>query len=311
MKKVVFGLLSAVICAVNIAPVFAVERFWSIDNTIQSIDNNVNRSIPTQSGMSWPEWIRDLLIYIVRTVITPVILFVWVLLGIAWIYEMIGSTKEDSMKKWFNYILWGAIWIIVIISANFIVNTVINGWVFVYDDQWQLLWNTTAQMVYQKLIFPFLKLFMYIVLGILFILALIRTLGILFNAKDDNSKKAGMIITWNAIGILVIIFAKNIIEAIYGLEEKVVSRNAITLWDLWDWVLADKQLPFVYTVINYAVSFIWLLILILIILQAIQLLTNPTNEDTQKKLRKNVIYMLIGLVIIGTSYIVTNTLIVK
>jgi hypothetical protein len=38
-----------------------------------------------------------------------------------------------------------------------------------------------------------------------------------------------MIITWNAIGILVIIFAKNLIEAIYGLEEKVVTRSAISL----------------------------------------------------------------------------------
>gem|GEM_PF-3194452 len=58
-------------------------------------------------------------------------------------------------------------------------------------------------------------------------------------------------------------------------------------------------------------GFIGLFLLVMIILQAIQLLTNPTDEGTQKKLRKNIIYIVIGLAIIGTAYVVTNTLIVK
>jgi hypothetical protein len=46
-------------------------------------------------------------------------------------------------------------------------------------------------------------------------------------------------------------------------------------------------------------------------MQAIQLLTNPTDEAVQKKMRKNFLYILIGLVIIGTAYVVTNVFIAK
>jgi predicted membrane protein len=70
---------------------------------------------------------------------------------------------------------------------------------------------------------------MYIAIGILFILALIRTMTMLFDPKDDSAKQARTIIVWNAIGILVIIFAKNIIETIFGLEQKVVDANATSL----------------------------------------------------------------------------------
>jgi hypothetical protein len=51
----------------------------------------------------------------------------------------------------------------------------------------------------------------------------------LFDPKDDSAKQARTIIVWNAIGILVIIFAKNIIETIFGLEQKVVDANATSL----------------------------------------------------------------------------------
>jgi hypothetical protein len=58
-------------------------------------------------------------------------------------------------------------------------------------------------------------------------------------------------------------------------------------------------------------GFIGAFILIVIIIQAIKLLTNPTDEGTQKSLRKNFVYIIIGLMIMGTAYVVTNVLIVN
>lgn len=52
-------------------------------------------------------------------------------------------------------------------------------------------------------------------------------------------------------------------------------------------------------------------LLAMIILQSIKLLTDPTDEGTQKALRKNVVYMIIGLIIMATAYVVTNFIIVK
>ncbi len=41
------------------------------------------------------------------------------------------------------------------------------------------------------------------------------------------------------------------------------------------------------------------------------LLTNPTNEDTIKKLKKNIVYVLIGILVIGAGYLLTNFFIVN
>lgn len=298
--------------ATTIMPVFAVDRFnWALDNSTESISNNIDRSFPTQNGMQWASGVRDFIIYLVKKIVTPIIIFVWILMGIIWLYELLGSTKDDGAKKWFNYILWGALGIIIMISANFLADTLVNGWIFVYDAQNQFLWWITAQRIYQRLMFPFLKFFMYIAIGILFILALIRTMSMLFNPKDDSAKQARTIIVWNAIWILVIIFAKNIIETVFGLEQDVVATNATSLWQIGTWVLSDKQVPYIYTVINYIIWFIGFFILVIIIIQAVQLLTNPTDEGTQKKMRRNFIYILIWLVIIATAYVVTNVLIAK
>jgi hypothetical protein len=312
MKKIILGCIASMYMALSIMPVFAVDRFNDtlVDNT-QSIKNNVDTSFQTQNGIQWASGVRDFLIYIVKKIITPIVIFVWILMGIVWLYELLGSTKDDGAKKWFNYILRGALWIIIIISANFLADTLVNWWIFVYDAQNQFLWGITAQRIYQRLMFPFLKFFMYIAIGILFILALIRTMTMLFDPKDDSAKQARTIIVWNAIGILVIIFAKNIIETIFGLEQKVVDANATSLWQLGSWVLADKQVPYIYTIINYVISFVWFFILVMIIVQAIQLLTNPTDEAVQKKMRTNFIYIFIWLIIIATSYVITNVLIAK
>jgi hypothetical protein len=48
-------------------------------------------------------------------------------------------------------------------------------------------------------------------------------------SKPESSKQARTIILRNAIGILVIIFAKQIIEVVYGREQDVVSATATNL----------------------------------------------------------------------------------
>lgn len=313
MKKIILGLLASLCLLTSFAPALAADgRFVDdMNNSTQSIRSNIDTSFPNQRSMNGASWVRDFIIYIVRRILTPLIIAVSILMWILWIYDMLGNTKEDSMKKWFNYILWWAVWIIVIVSANFITNQIVNWGIFVFDWQNQIVGNLSAQRVYQRLIYPFLSLLMTFILGILFVLALIRTMTMLLSPKAENAQKARTIIIRSAIGIIVIIFAKQLIEAVYGLESSVVNANVVSLDNVWESTLTNKEFPFIYTVINYIMWFTWFFILVIIILQGIQLLTNPTDEGIQKKMRKNIIYILIWLIIIGTSYVVTNFLIVK
>jgi uncharacterized membrane protein YedE/YeeE len=74
------------------------------------------------------------------------------------------------------------------ISANFLADTLVNGGIFVYDASNQLLGTVSAQRIYQRLMFPFLKFAMFLVIGVLFILALFRTISMLVSPKEDAAK---------------------------------------------------------------------------------------------------------------------------
>jgi hypothetical protein len=58
------------------------------------------------------------------------------------------------------------------------------------------------------------------------------------------------------MGIIVIIFAKFLIESVFGTEAQVVSSTATNLGQVGTGAFAIKQLPFVYTVVNYLMGLI-------------------------------------------------------
>lgn len=50
------------------------------------------------------------------------------------------------------------------------------------------------------------------------------------------------------------------------------------------------------------------MILVLIIIQSYMLLTQPEDEEAMSKIKKTIGYAFLGLVVIGTGYVVTNFL---
>jgi hypothetical protein len=111
--------------------------------------------------------------------------------------------------------------------------------------------------------------------------------------------------------MLIIIWSKQIIEAIYGKKAQVLNVNAQNLWDIWSWILADKNIPILYTIISWILWLAALAILIIIIVQSLQLLLKPDDADKIKKIKKSILYIFIWVLIIWTWYILTNVLIIN
>jgi heme/copper-type cytochrome/quinol oxidase subunit 2 len=113
-----------------------------------------------------------------------------------------------------------------------------------------------------------------------------------------------------AISILVIIWAKNIVEAVYGKQNEVFDA-ASNLGDIWSWILADKNIPILYHIITRAIGIIWLVILILLIIQWFKILTNPSKAENFQKLWKSILYTVIWLFIIWIVYLLANAFILN
>lgn len=196
------------------------------------------------------------------------------------------------------------------LSASFIANRLVgSGGVLDFVQQFQ--GNVAAWKLYSLIIFPFLKMIMFIVIGILFLVLILHMYRFLMNPDDKIKQNARTIIIWNAIGILTILFAKAIVETIYGRQEDVINPNATSLADIGTGVLADKSFSWLYVVLNWVMGLVGFVVVVLIIVEAVNLLRNPTDEKQIEKIKKSFLYIVIGIVIIGVSYAITNFVVLQ
>ena len=278
----------------------------SLNKSISSIKWNLD---PAELSL-WVQWLQNFVFKKTMDIIFPIILVVGLLTAMMWFYKLLFSDSEDATKDWVKFIIYWVLWIIIITSAKYI-------WWVLFNDLF-VSWNMTemspiyiAQGLYEKIAFPFIKILIYLVLWFLFISLAFRVFTFIIAADDSIKKKAWWIILRDAVAMLIIIWSKQIIEAIYGKKEQVLNANATDLWQIWSWILADKNIPILYTVISRILWLSALVILIIIIIQSLQLLLKPDDADKIKKIRKSIIYIFIWVLVIWTWYILTNVLIIN
>jgi len=101
------------------------------------------------------------------------------------------------------------------------------------------------------------------------------------------------------IGILVILSAKTLVEAVYSKQELILeeTNGSITVGaGLLNESSQDYQVLF--TIINYILGLIAFVVLCIIIYQAYLMLFTANTDDSIKKMRKNLLYIFAGLLLI-------------
>jgi hypothetical protein len=222
------------------------------------------------------------------------------------------SDKEDALKEGGRLVLYGVIGIIIITSAKFLTHTLIYD-VMGYTDVNEKEFMNGIQMankLYENIVLPFLKLAIYLSVGILFFILVGRVVSFLTSSDEGVRKKAGGMIARTVIGILIIMAAKQVVEAIFGMRDRVINQNADNLGDIGTGIFETSNIPIIYQVINWVMGLATLVVLILIIFQTFQLLTKPDSSDNINKIKKTLLYVAIGVLVIGAGYIISNVLLV-
>lgn len=289
-------------------------NFSTLEHTVQPIEEYIDVGVTSR----WATGVRDFVINTFYDVAFPFVFAVGLLMAILGIMRLLFSSQEEDRSKAFKIILWGIIGIVLIVSARYITYTILgetgNSWVLFWE-QGNVSWLFIAQDLYDRLIIPFIRIGFMLIVGVLFIVLLLRVFWFLFKPSDDNRKQSLAIIGWNAIGILVIIGARFIVELIYGTKDDVINQNATQLNEIGTPIFsasaATWSLGLFYAIINWVVGLTSLLILVIIIWQAYQLLTNPEDESKLAKVGRSLLYIFIGIVIIGLAYIVANVVLVQ
>lgn len=220
------------------------------------------------------------------------------------------SDSEEWTQEWSKYIIRWMVGIVVMMSSRYLANTVLFENILAGWDIQTFNGIDVAEVLYEQAVFPFIKIAMYLAMWVLFIIVALRVLSYLTSPSEEVRKQAITLIAWNVIGILVILGSKQIVELIYGQQADVMEQTAQDLGNIGSGILSGN-LPILYTIINRVMWLSAFIILIIIILQTYQLLVNPTDEETMGKIKKNFLYITIGILVIGAGYVITNFLIIN
>lgn len=292
---------------------FWVDKIWrfdsSMDRSIAPIRWNLDASEPN-SLIWWWDSIKNFVFNKIVNVITPIIIIVWIAIWIIWAYKLFFSSNAEDTKKWIQLIIYWVLGIIIILSARYIGSIIFEDMLQSWDAVW-INWVDLANQLYNKIAYPFIKMVIYLVLWVLFLVLAWKVLWLISKSDGSSQKQATTMIARSSIAMLIIIWAKQIVEAVYWKQNEVLNKNAQNLWDIWTWLLADKSIPILYNIINWVMWLTSLIVLIIIIFQTFQILTNPEKAENRQRIWKSIIYIFVGILIIGAWYIIANFLVIN
>ena len=286
---------------------------WRFNNSMDKAITPIRTGIDPATTIAttwWGESIQIFIFNLFDKIVIPLAISAWIVVWMIWAYKLLFSSDEKQVSTWLKMVVFGVIWIILMVSAKYM-------WSVLFETIFQswninaISWIELSKALYDKIAYPFIKIALYLALAVIFVVLVGKSISLITKTDGSNQKTAlGMI--WRcAISILIIIGAKSIVEAIYWKQNEVFVANAQSLWDIGTWILANKNIPIVYNVITRALSIIWLVILILLIVQWFKILINPSKAENFQKLWKNILYTVIWLFVIGIVYLLANAFILN
>ncbi len=281
-----------------------------IDTTIKGMENDLKKD---KADWQWAAAFNNQIISIISYFVN-VFIAVWVAVAFFWAYKIMTSEKEETMKEWIRLVIFWVIWVIIMVSAKFISNLLVwdsgiinevNG-ATAHPD-----WVTMSQRLYKELMFPFLKIVLYLVVGFLFFVTVAKTITFATSTDESAKKKAWWVILWCAVWVLIIIWSKQLVEAIMWKQEKVISNWADWVDSMWNGILKFESIPLISQVINWVLWITTFIIVVLIVVQAYKMFTKPDDPKNRESLKKTILYIFIWVLVIGSAYIISNVLVLN
>jgi len=263
----------------------------------------------------WANMFNKQVVQIISYVIDFFIV-IWIAVAFIWGYKIMTSDKEETMKEGIRLVIFGIIWIIIMVSARFIANWFVD----MTDEQFnnplnqQPSWIEFADDLYNKIMYPFIKIALYFVIWILFFIMVGKVINFVTATDDSAKKKAAWIIIRCVVWILIVMWSKQIVEAVMWKQSEVLNKNAqrINWWSwMWDEILEFGSIPLIAQIINWVMGLTMFAIVVLIIIQWYKIFTKPDDPKTRESLKKTILYIVIWVLVIWAAYVISSALVLN
>ena len=289
-----------------------------IDATIEwtSIESAMDKDVETGRWSDlFTKQVKSLIWYAI-----DIFIVIWIAIAFLGGYKIITSNSEDKMKEWIRLVIFGILWIIIMMSASFlaeglvwdggIISTEIGG-ASDSDPRWIKL----AKNLYEKLMFPFIKVALYLVVWALFFIMAAKVITFVISTEEAAKKKAWGIILWCVIWIFIVLWSKQIVEAVMWNQEDVLNEAAtwIEWWTggIWNRLEEFNSIQLISQIINWVMWLTMFVIVVLIIIQGYRMFTKPDDPKNRERLKKTLLYVFIWVLVIWASYVISNVLVLN
>lgn len=295
------------------------------DNPYDSVLKTTTNDTSLKSAIDWWDVVNDgkwselfnNQVLKVITYIIDIFIVIWIAVAFFGWYKIMFSDKEDSMHEGIKFLIFWILWIIIMVSARFIATSLVWETGIITDqfanvsDEKQPNWIEFASNLYETILYPFIKIALYFVVWILFFIMAGKVIGFVTATDDSSKQKAWGIIIWCVVWILIVMWSKQIVEAVMWKQDMVLQNQAQWVDEQGNPILEFENVPIIAQIINWVMWLTMFAILVLIVIQWYKIFTKPGDSKTMDSLKKTILYVLIWVAVIGAAYVISNFLVVN
>jgi len=246
----------------------------------------------------WERWLYYTLVRFARDLKNFFFAIATIFYLIIVIRLILSNNTDEELNNFKKWVIWITVWVIIMQLAYSLT-------LILYD---KTIWETLAFNLVDTVVFPLLRL-LETLASIFFLAMAVYTFYRLItaNGAEDKIKSAKMTILYSIIWFIVIRFSRTIVESVYGRLNcewptgwfiTVDSGRCLTEADLNGWV------AIIVNIINWANSFIWIVVVLMIMYAWFQVLISWGDEERLKKGKQTVIYIALGLILLVMNYLI-------
>lgn len=276
---------------------------WNLDTWVDNWKNSaVNQNTHLKILQNWntdfavanwgEEWIYNTIIRIARDLKN----FFFVLSGIFFLILVIRllmtDKTEEEITKFKKWIIWISVWIIITQIAFYFVNILFDRNISV----------ALAENFIDVIIWPLIEV-LETATSFLFLAIMIYAFFRIITANWDEEKAKSwkMSVFYALVWFVVVKIAKAIVATTYG---KTNCRSSIYQTNCINQTNLTWFAQIIVRIIDWMNSFVWIIVILMIIYAGFLVLTSWGDDDKLKKAKNIVLYIVIWLFILIFNYLI-------